>query len=186
MPTVHMIRQKKTGLFSNGGSSPYFTNRGKMWTHAGALNSHLSLLNESRIKSAYKDCEIVSFELTQLATLDMDDMVRRMQQKEKLMKLHNDTTFASFIENLEKKDLLESFRWIVYVKLQAYTYADRKAKTKDLLDNIRGFKIKKADYRYSEFTFAFARKEDAAKFRLTIPGDTFTYDGTTFQVVEDK
>lgn len=185
MPTVHMIRHKVSGNYSNGGSTPYFTSRGKMWSNAGALNSHLALFDRERLKKVYKDCEIISYELKAQDTMDMADMLKRMEQKEKLYELHKDTSFASFIDGLEKKNQLETYRWVVYLPNIYGRFTARREKNAECLETIRNFKIKKADYRYSEVTFAFAKKEDAAKFRLSISGDSVTYDATTFAVAED-
>jgi hypothetical protein len=41
MNPVYKIRDKKTGLFSTGGTTPRWTARGKSWTGAGPLKLHL-------------------------------------------------------------------------------------------------------------------------------------------------
>ena len=45
--TFYKIRDKNTGLFSEGGCSPRFSKNGKTWPTRGALKSHLTLLGKS-------------------------------------------------------------------------------------------------------------------------------------------
>jgi len=62
MAIVFKIRRNDDGLFSTGGSYPSFTKLGKIWKQKGHLTSHL---NQLRQNSAYKDCEIVPYELVE-------------------------------------------------------------------------------------------------------------------------
>lgn len=39
---LYMIRRRKDGLYSTGGSWPGFSNNGKMWSSMKSLNSHLT------------------------------------------------------------------------------------------------------------------------------------------------
>lgn len=41
--SVYKIRNKTSGLFSTGGSSPGFTKVGKTWSTIGYLKSHLTM-----------------------------------------------------------------------------------------------------------------------------------------------
>jgi hypothetical protein len=43
---VFMIRRKRDGLFSNGGSHPSFNTRGKQWSRVGDVKSHLTMVLE--------------------------------------------------------------------------------------------------------------------------------------------
>lgn len=72
------IRRKSDGLFSTGGSKPRFTSVGKLWRKQH-INSHLSMLkstNRSKpniIKDVYAGCEVVSFNLTEEGSEDMNE-----------------------------------------------------------------------------------------------------------------
>lgn len=55
---MYKIQDSSTGLWSNGGTSPYFTKRGKVWTSRGALLNHLVQFLERRYV-AYNQNEYV-------------------------------------------------------------------------------------------------------------------------------
>lgn len=47
---TYKIRRISDGLFSSGGTAPYFTKQGKSWTSEGALKNHLNqFFHEERI-----------------------------------------------------------------------------------------------------------------------------------------
>jgi len=55
----YKIRNKKTGLFSSGGSSISWKKVGKMWP-IGQLKLHLTMVGKNREGfSVYEDCEVV-------------------------------------------------------------------------------------------------------------------------------
>jgi hypothetical protein len=57
----YKIRNKNTGLFSSGGSSPTFKKIGKIWP-LGQLKLHLTMIKNGRGSfEIYKDCELVTF-----------------------------------------------------------------------------------------------------------------------------
>lgn len=56
--TVYMIRRKSDGMYSVGGSRPFFTKNGKAWTSKAALSNHLALVVEQK-HTPYSGCEIV-------------------------------------------------------------------------------------------------------------------------------
>ena len=60
------IRNKKTGLFSNGGKTPKFTKNGKIWTCKGHLRLHLHQFSEYELQKVYKDCEVVSYGMEEI------------------------------------------------------------------------------------------------------------------------
>ncbi len=67
---IFKIRRKSDGLFSNGGTSPSFTKKGKIWSTRGGLTNHFHLLasysrGRREAKEFYADCEVVTFELTE-------------------------------------------------------------------------------------------------------------------------
>ena len=59
---VYRIRDKETGLFSDGKSNPQFNKTGKVWTHAGGLTRHINAIAHL-YPSKYQGCEIVDYEL---------------------------------------------------------------------------------------------------------------------------
>lgn len=72
------IRRKSDGKFSTGGSKPRFTSMGKLWRKQH-LNSHLSMLKQTNrhipdiIDRTYCDCEIVSFNITEDSSEDINE-----------------------------------------------------------------------------------------------------------------
>ena len=62
---IYRIRNRD-GLFSNGGSHPRFTKKGKIWQSSGAFNNHLNILSNSAIQM-YRDqgAEVVSYEIVE-------------------------------------------------------------------------------------------------------------------------
>jgi len=53
--------QNKQGLFSNGGSNPKFTKRGKTWGEKRHIKSHLSMMRGYKLLDIYKDCHVVEY-----------------------------------------------------------------------------------------------------------------------------
>lgn len=65
------IRNKKTGLFSNGGKVPKFTKNGKLWSCKGHLRLHLKQFSEYELQKIYKDCEVVAYSMEEIDRKDM-------------------------------------------------------------------------------------------------------------------
>jgi len=74
---LYKIRSKITGWFSSGGVTPQFTKNGKMFPNMRAVNLHYNVVNTSGgrhsvnkelIKSTYMNCELVEYEITEVAT----------------------------------------------------------------------------------------------------------------------
>ncbi len=177
MTHIFKIRNNKTGEFSSGGAWPTFSKVGKTWTSTRSINSHIALFKNDELLKRYKDCSLVAFELKELDATSIEAMVNRRKRMSALTKKYG-STFASFVDKLDKGDLTDTFRWIVYIDSTLDKYRD------EAKESLRMLKVKKTDYRYSEFSFAFTRKEDAAKFRLTISTNTHVFDGTT--LIEDE
>jgi hydroxyacyl-ACP dehydratase HTD2-like protein with hotdog domain len=55
----YKIKRRSDDLFSNGGSYPKFTKKGKIWRTLGHLRSHLNSVGILRGFQIYEDCEIV-------------------------------------------------------------------------------------------------------------------------------
>src|ERR1700743_3970380 len=56
---TYKLRDKATGLFSTGGTNPRWTKKGKVWTSAGALKSHLTLFSTGPWNFETKKYDIV-------------------------------------------------------------------------------------------------------------------------------
>lgn len=57
--TLYKIRNKDTGLYSTGGTSPRWSKHsGKVWTNLGNLRRHLALFY-GRIRYPYDNAEVV-------------------------------------------------------------------------------------------------------------------------------
>ncbi len=95
---VYKIRRKTDGLYSTGGVYPKFTKIGKVWSSLGHLKSHMRQLFDTeyssdwktiyvklRIKHIYKDCEIVTYIVTEDDNniIEMSDMIKEAIDKEK-------------------------------------------------------------------------------------------------------
>jgi hypothetical protein len=105
---VFMIRRKKDGLFSNGGSRPSFNTRGKQWSRVGDVKSHLTnvydnsyvngirvwnsqlqtyelkLENFFRTTNPYLDCEVIEAEVIAKSSEDVYPfLVKHLKKKEK-------------------------------------------------------------------------------------------------------
>lgn len=83
------IRSKITGQYSNGGSSPSFANKGKLWAGLGPLKSHIRLVQKTcQTLNRYKDCEIVEFipspEKCKVEMLDVIDSLEKEMIVKKL------------------------------------------------------------------------------------------------------
>ena len=94
MTTVYRIKclsGPRAGLFSTGGSTPRWSKRGKLWPGKGPLSSHLGLVR----KECYKDCVVVTYELTEveISTESVQDVIqqkmdRKAQQQEEKRLAH--------------------------------------------------------------------------------------------------
>lgn len=182
MTHVHMIKNRKTGLFSTGGMYPSFgKTNGKMWTTTGKLNQHLSQLGHSGIRKFYADCDLVSYELKDPLTSDLAEMAEKAERKENLVKLHKNDNFAALVLSIEQKNQTEEYRWIVHQRVQPHKQTRFRL---DMTAMLKEFGIKKNTYRVSGETFAFKNKIDAAKFRISALYEHFSYDATTLKDID--
>lgn len=183
MPQVHMIKNRVTGLYSNGGTHPQFSKKGKMWISANALGGHLAQMDASYIAKVYKDCEIQSFVMeTPSSITDISTIIERERRKTKLNKLHPQGNFSGLLDQLYQKDLVSKFLWIIHIETNWKIAKTLPTETKETL---KALGISKTNYRTSESTFAFANKEEAAKFRIAMSAyTTFAYNGETLLEVD--
>mgnify|MGYP006928179905 CR=1 FL=1 len=101
---VYKIRRKSDGFFSNGGSTPGFTKRGKLWKGMGPLNNHINILYKP---SVYADCELVTFELVE-EELDRIDLSVHVAERTRL-KAEKEDAYQQRIEEFRKKRRYEEF-----------------------------------------------------------------------------
>jgi hypothetical protein len=71
MKTVYKIRRKSDGLFSTGGMSPHFNEKGKIWNQRGHVSNHMANFRKSELDRFYGNCEVVLYQVeeTELETL---------------------------------------------------------------------------------------------------------------------
>jgi hypothetical protein len=102
---VFMIRRKRDGLFSNGGSYPSFSTRGKQWSRVGDVKSHLTMVYERggihsleewdgykydlklekffANKNPYLDCEVIEAEVIAKSSEDVYPfLIKHLKKKQ--------------------------------------------------------------------------------------------------------
>ena len=91
----YKIRDKESGLFSKGGSSPSWSKDGKIWTSLACLKLHLSMFatcmffpdsgeieHVYRVPKEYKNAEIVKLKvLVQIDTVETGKTVKEFVQE---------------------------------------------------------------------------------------------------------
>jgi hypothetical protein len=180
--SVFKIRNNK-GLWSTGGSSPSFTNRGKVWPSRGAVSGHLAMFYESRYRKQIEaeewqivEIEIKESELLQTSVISYFDRKRKL---EKLIKKYG-KNISGIYDVLEKDNKVEEYRWLIVVEFNVNAYNDKLAKQElaTLIKQTSTAGIKRTEYRSKsgssmfkdsyKFTavFAFQTRERAAFFRL--------------------
>lgn len=88
--TYYMIKNKKTGLFSSGGSYPKWGEKGKMWKQRNHATAHISqfVTAKHRFKE-YENAELVEFvvnpvEVSRMSIPDiMEQRQKRLQEQAK-------------------------------------------------------------------------------------------------------
>ena len=170
---IYKIRRRSDGLYSTGGAHPSFSKKGKTWDTLGHVSSHVgnNLGNYGDIKKsipAYVDCELIEIIVRHedSAKLDMAEYVERISRRKRIAKKHG-SVLAELITDLEKKNLLETFRWCLVPR----TF-ENQAFQQILVDR----KIKKNQYRTRGNFYAFAEKDRAAMLRLIYTGTIESLD----------
>lgn len=110
---IYKLRNKD-GLFSSGGSSPVFTEKGKMWHGIGHVKLHLnSLLKyEWRYKTIPEDWEIVAYDLVESESINAKESYEsyyfeKKEEEEQRIKASRKQYIKNEIKRLEalKKEL---------------------------------------------------------------------------------
>lgn len=57
--------QRSDGLFSTGGMSPFFKEKGKIWNKRNHVTNHLNQFSDRDKKKYYTDCKIVEYEVVE-------------------------------------------------------------------------------------------------------------------------
>jgi hypothetical protein len=69
---IYKIRNKLTGLFSDGGSYPSWKKNGKAYRSLAAITNWLNSNSYSGTRKMFKDCEIVEFTMLQTNVINLD------------------------------------------------------------------------------------------------------------------
>lgn len=91
---IYKIRRRSDGLFSTGGSTPYFNKNGKIWKQKGHLTSHINQLQHgSGVTSynyshphqthVYEDCEIVTYRIAETEVGTNQTILEYVQERKK-------------------------------------------------------------------------------------------------------
>ena len=79
---VYKIRRVADGKFSNGGTTPNFNDRGKIWKQKGHLTNHLNQLDRMG-RERYLGCEIVHYKVVEqeVSFMSIDGYLLERQRK---------------------------------------------------------------------------------------------------------
>lgn len=163
---IYKIKNKQ-GLFASGSTTPSFTTHGKTWTSKLSLMAHLALYQDGRLGKAYKDCELVEFEMQPVKVIDMNDYAVRRELYQKINKQYRFLEIGSFAEDLLAKNLLSQFRYLIGVQ---------HSPVEEVVEQIKRLNIKKSQYRSRGRCFAFMNADEAALLRLANPTNLISFD----------
>lgn len=91
MTVVYKIRRKSDGLFSTGGTSPDFNEKGKEWKARNHVSSHMKQVGSYYSRKTkidyYSDCDVVTFEVVateidSIPALDWKESEKTTRSKE--------------------------------------------------------------------------------------------------------
>jgi hypothetical protein len=83
----YKIRDKNTGLYSNGGIYSSWGKHGKLWTSLGTLRSHLTTrLNGRIIHEAVENWEVIEYEVKECNIQNINDVMNPQKLIEILKK----------------------------------------------------------------------------------------------------
>jgi len=75
--TVFRIFNKKTGLFSKGGSPPGWNKIGKVWKQLSHLNLHFGQVDAKH----YIDCDVVQYETIITSTFSAEEFIQIIHKR---------------------------------------------------------------------------------------------------------
>jgi hypothetical protein len=165
---IFRIRDRKTGLWSGGGSSPSFGKRGKTWDNIGHVGSHVT--NAGRYAAeVYRDAEIVEYVITEkeAKTYDIMAMLERKERQKALVKKFGHP-LGDLVATLEKNEQESQYRWVIIV-----------TNVTDYDTWIKGFKtlgIKRTDFKSKGNVHAFSSRDAAMKAKLSCNGQVKSLD----------
>lgn len=107
---VYKIQRKSDGLYSKGGTSVQFAEKGKTWNARGHVTLHLSQLDKYE-KQKYVGCSVVEFEIVETAVDEIPVLewkptketlrAKELQEQRRLEYLKQEKQRE--IENLQRK-----------------------------------------------------------------------------------
>ena len=172
------------GQWSNGGFSPTFSSKGKMWNSRGSLNSHIKQIATTHDHSARtyhfkkKPDDWMIFEITvdengvgaydaNVITYPFNDIVETMKRQKALTEKYN-SNFAELVTRIETKGQSADYQWALIAGGDYQT----KVEVEGLTDAIKHLKLKRnTDYAAciagDGAAVAFKNKNDALRVKLT-------------------
>jgi hypothetical protein len=111
---IYKIRNKKTGLFSKGGSDgrDIWTKEGKSWSSLGHLKNHIALFIHGNKKAGdypYEDAEIIEIEVNynNCFKMDINEVLENMIGKRVRIEKQREEKYRKWREEYERKQLEE-------------------------------------------------------------------------------
>lgn len=175
--------RNKDGLWSNGGSVPSFSKRGKVWNNLGHLKNHLNSMNPRRYDSATgtyyypnklppEDWEIVEIIVNydESNKSSARELMLAQQRKADLERKHG-PCFSELVTRIEAKNEQAQYQWVLVIgergKYEIQT---------EFADLIKHHKLKmNVDYKRvtkdAISAYAFKYKTDAMAMRLAFRGN---------------
>ena len=97
--------RREDGMYSKGGTHPYFDSKGKTWWALPHLKSHIRQLSPRGLE-LYKGCVIVTIEVTQteLSTNPVGMFIKGMHAQRELEERLRKEREAQMIEDAERRE----------------------------------------------------------------------------------
>lgn len=107
---LYKIRHKITGLFSSGGAHPRWTKKGKAWTNIGHIKTHFSMIGDSQLRAAYRDSEIVEYDVTEAGASSMTEIFDQIQEAKEIKRKKVESARKKAEEDRERNTLSHLMR----------------------------------------------------------------------------
>lgn len=116
MTNIYKIKDKITGLYSMGGTIPYFNKRGKTWSSRGAVSNHIRLARYPN----KENIQIIEIQVEHVPVNEYDyvDWVNDLNEKSSKRKL---------AQKLARERAMQEYRLKQYKELQK-EFGDGKGK----------------------------------------------------------